>query len=84
MIPLCKVARCVATTCARGTGTHGEVLNLHTDPPPHTHTHTTTQHNTQHTPQHTTPHGDRETHRDRQRQTETEPLNFNVTPIEAC
>ena len=43
----------MGNTCARGAGTHGDVLNLHTDvfsacqAAPHT-THTT-QHNTQHT-----------------------------------
>ena len=61
-------------TCARGAGTHGDVLNLQTEvfsacqAAPHTTPHT--QHNTTHHTHHTTPHGDRETQR--QRQTEIE------------
>ena len=80
-VPVCTgTTPACGNTCARGAGTHGDVLNLHTEvflraKPRHTprHTHNTqhnTHHTTQHTPQHTTPHGDRETQR--QRQTETE------------
>ena len=81
---LCKVARCVATTCARGTGTHGEFLNLHTEvffcvPSRATHhtTHTPHTHNTTHNTHHNTQHHTEterhtETDRDRQKQRETE------------
>ena len=72
--------------CARGAGTHGDVLNVHTGTCwvdtrsfeachtlTHTHinTHNTTQHNTLR-PQHHTTDRDRDRQRQRQRQTETE------------
>ena len=72
-------------TCARGAGTHGNVLNVHTATFFNGHTgfsgchttHTTphTIHHTHHNTRHnttTTPHGDRERQRQRETETETE------------
>ena len=70
-LPVCTgtTLTCVET-CARGAGTHGDVLSGHTEfrSVSHTNTHINT-HNTHNTTQHittTTPHGERD--RDRQRQ----------------
>ena len=73
--------------CARGAGTHGDVLNVHTETRwvdtrsfeachtlTHTHTHINTQHTQYTAPQRKTTHYDHNTtrRRERQRQTETE------------
>ena len=77
-----KTRTCVST-CARGAGTHGDVLNLHTEvfsacqAAPHTTPHNTQHNTTQHKTHTHTPHKPRtptrnNTRRQRQRQTETE------------
>ena len=87
-VPVCTgTTPACGNTCARGAGTHGDALNLHTDvcsacqAAPHTTPHThTTQHNTTHstTHTHTTQHHNTQHHteterdRDRDRQTERE------------
>ena len=71
-VPVCSgTTRTCVSTCARGAGTHGDVLNLRTEGffcVPSRATHHTTQntHHTNHAHQHATTHGDRD--RDRQRQ----------------
>ena len=81
-VPVCTgTTPACGNTCARGAGTHGDVLNLHTEvfsacqAAPHTtpHTQHTTQHNTQHythtTQHHNTQHHtetESERHRDRE------------------
>ena len=79
-VPVCTgTTRTCVSTCARGAGTHGDVLSGHTGfhgatqhIPHHTtdRTHTTTQDTTQYNNTTTTPHGDRE--RQRQRETDRE------------
>ena len=84
-VPVCSgTTRTCVSTCARGAGTHGDVLNLrtegfsacqaapHTTPTQNTHTTQTTHTNTQ---QHTETETETETDRDRERrqgQTDTQ------------
>ena len=71
-VPVCSgTTRTCVSTCARGAGTHGDVLNLRTEgfflraKPRHTphHTKHTHTHTTNHAHQHATTHGDRDRER---------------------
>ena len=68
-VPVCTgTTPACGNTCARGAGTHGDVLNLHTEvfsacqAAPHTTPHTQHTHTTQHTTQHNTTHTHTHTH----------------------
>ena len=59
--------RACVETCARGAGTHGDVLNVHTGTCSLTHTtHTTQQNTTHHT--HTQHHTEKETERETEKE----------------
>ena len=74
-VPVCTgtTPACV-TTCGRGAGAHGDVLNLHTEDlsacqaAPHTIPHHTTHNTTQHTTHHNTTHTPHNTETETERQ----------------